>query len=194
MTFGRYKVTDREPVIKMRKWGKYWRERWYWECACLGCGNVMEVIEGHLKKSANGCQDCSRKNVLGPKLGKWVREKRKVYADSGIGSLYRVYQRNMAEKRGLAFKLSYQAFSNIVSRDCYYCGAKPRPYNIGSYSDVKANGVDRVNNNLGYVESNCVPCCTECNREKNDLTRERVYKFFPDLNPGFASSEALLYM
>lgn len=32
------------------------------------------------------------------------------------------------------------------------------------------NGIDRKNNDLGYVASNCVPCCVICNRGKNNMS------------------------
>ena len=31
------------------------------------------------------------------------------------------------------------------------------------------NGLDRVNNGLGYVEGNVVPCCETCNTAKQNL-------------------------
>jgi len=31
------------------------------------------------------------------------------------------------------------------------------------------NGVDRVNNKIGYRVDNCVPCCSVCNIMKNTL-------------------------
>ena len=35
-----------------------------------------------------------------------------------------------------------------------------------------SNGIDRVNNNLGYSKSNCVACCTFCNYAKSDHSQE----------------------
>lgn len=34
------------------------------------------------------------------------------------------------------------------------------------------NGIDRVDSAQGYVLTNVVPCCKQCNRAKSDLSRE----------------------
>jgi hypothetical protein len=34
------------------------------------------------------------------------------------------------------------------------------------------NGIDRVNNNFGYLIDNCVTCCTNCNVAKMARTQE----------------------
>lgn len=48
-------------------------------------------------------------------------------------------------------------FKDLKSGSCYYC----------KRSD-KDMGVDRVDNNQGYTEENCVSCCAMCNRMKSD--------------------------
>ena len=49
-------------------------------------------------------------------------------------------------------------FNTLSSSDCFYCG-KNGP-----------NGIDRIDNNLGYSISNCVPACKHCNYVKGDLS------------------------
>lgn len=34
------------------------------------------------------------------------------------------------------------------------------------------NGLDRVDNSIGYIESNVVPCCYICNKMKGELPVE----------------------
>jgi hypothetical protein len=51
-------------------------------------------------------------------------------------------------------------FKNITSKSCYYCG-KEGP-----------NGIDRVDNTVGYTKENCVSCCKHCNYVKGDLSLE----------------------
>jgi hypothetical protein len=65
--------------------------------------------------------------------------------------------KKMAARRNINWGLSESEFWQIVSRSCTYCGfALPQ---VGS-------GIDRIDNNKGYVVNNCVPCCTECNKTK----------------------------
>ncbi len=67
---------------------------------------------------------------------------------------YKIYMNN-AIKRNYIFELTFEEFTNLTSSNCYYCNSSPE------------NGVDRLDNNLGYIIENCVPCCTMCNIMKN---------------------------
>src|SRR3990172_197309 len=82
-----------------------------------------------------------------------------------------LHYKNNAKKRNLRFELSMDEFIKITKSDCHYCGDEPnREYkekrNNGGYI---YNGIDRVNNSLGYILDNCVPCCEVCNKAKRDL-------------------------
>jgi len=33
-----------------------------------------------------------------------------------------------------------------------------------------------IDNNLGYTQENCVPCCKECNHAKNNLNKDHFVK------------------
>jgi hypothetical protein len=37
---------------------------------------------------------------------------------------------------------------------------------------VKVHSIDRVDNSLGYVIGNCVPCCKLCNSMKSNLPKK----------------------
>lgn len=76
--------------------------------------------------------------------------------------MFKKYQQS-AHKRNLTFSLSEQDFMSLVSSECDYCGERSGKY----------NGVDRVDNNLGYEKDNCVPCCTPCNLMKRDMGHDR---------------------
>jgi hypothetical protein len=65
-----------------------------------------------------------------------------------------------AKRRGLTFDLSCEMFSSLLKKSCRYCGISP------------ANGVDRIENNEGYVLDNCAPCCCWCNRAKGVETED----------------------
>ena len=62
-----------------------------------------------------------------------------------------------AKRRGHEFLLSFEQFMLMWRKPCFYCG-----------SEIKTIGIDRVNNSVGYVSGNVVPCCKQCNVAKMD--------------------------
>jgi hypothetical protein len=74
-----------------------------------------------------------------------------------VSELWRGTQRN-AYSRGLLFSISEEDFEKIVIKPCYYCGF---------YSHTRLNGIDRIDNNKGYILHNCISCCKVCNIIKN---------------------------
>ena len=54
--------------------------------------------------------------------------------------------------------MKIEDFDELVSMSCYLCG----------HNDT-LNGVDRVDNDIGYEIDNCEPCCATCNQMKRDI-------------------------
>ena len=76
-----------------------------------------------------------------------------------------------AKKRHIYFDISFTSFWNIISQPCLYCGEPPKPTRPprqrGNWAQpVQAGTVDRLDSSLGYIEGNCVPCCSVCNTIK----------------------------
>lgn len=71
--------------------------------------------------------------------------------------------RQRAERMGLCFELSDDEFDAVVSSDCHYCGKSIVP-------GIHTNGIDRMDNALGYTKENCVACCGNCNFSKGELS------------------------
>jgi hypothetical protein len=66
--------------------------------------------------------------------------------------------KSSAKKRKILVTITFEQFGIIRGEDhCYYCGG-PLP--------LSGCGVDRKNNDLGYIPGNCIPCCTICNSIK----------------------------
>jgi hypothetical protein len=177
------------PTTSFRTLGKDRKRQYrYWSVSCLGCGKDYEILQSNLKRTLAGCASCVLKRIT-----QAAADRNRKWPDSEIGAMYTGYRRN-AEKRGVAFDLPYEVFASLVKLPCFYCAAAPRGMRVsGGYKPI-ANGLDRADNNLGYTKENCVPCCSDCNYEKNNMTRESVYKFFPDLKPPSIGSEAMLYI
>lgn len=88
--------------------------------------------------------------------------------EAAFNSLYGQYKYN-AKRRRLIFDLSSEQFYTVTKQNCYYCGAEPsKPHNRGGIisGGYIHNGLDRLNNDIGYVQGNVVACCTLCNRMK----------------------------
>jgi hypothetical protein len=67
--------------------------------------------------------------------------------------------RNNSKVRKIPFHLERSLFEDLITDNCLYCGAEPKPI----------NGVDRVNNKIGYVYGNVVTACTKCNFAKRHM-------------------------
>lgn len=80
--------------------------------------------------------------------------------------------KSMAKRRGLVCNLTFSYYSKLASNPCYYCaGELPQ----------RGHGVDRVNSNKGYTKGNVRPCCTNCNRAKNDLSSSQFLKLVSEI-------------
>jgi hypothetical protein len=146
----------------------------FWLCKC-NCGNYVKIITSHLISGHTRSCGCLRKDLMSLRFG-----------EGSLNKYYNQY-RNMSKRRGLYFELTKEQFSLIVYENCTYCGAIPKIKNYykNTYNGSFAfNGIDRVNNTLGYSVDNCVPCCTTCNRAKLQMTKQefidwitRVYNY-----------------
>lgn len=148
------------------------RGQMYWNCLCH-CG-VNKVIRGsHLtfgKIVSCGCKHKLPKGVAIFRL------------------LYRSYKRS-AVRRKHAFTFTEEEFREIVSKNCFYCNVEPlqKASNWDKHmtrGEFYFNGIDRLNNDLGYTVGNCVPCCKICNFLKKELSYaefllaiKRIYEY-----------------
>ncbi len=128
----------------------------------------------HGKKPIKSCYICARpKNTTG---------------DASYRELYATCRR-AAIARNITFELSLKEHKEISSLNCHYCGEPPKSYNrylkvdgtLRSHCQniksetiknawIKVNGIDRKNNLLGYIFTNSVACCYDCNVAKAEMT------------------------
>lgn len=105
------------------------------------------------------------------------RKRHKGNSKSCLSNLRWAYE-HQAKRRGLAFELTKGQFKELTKQDCWYCGQEPaqikRCYDSktpkGAY--YLYNGIDRVDNAVGYTEANCISCCGRCNWMKGTLHTE----------------------
>lgn len=130
---------------------------------CLGCGKEIAIpTEGFRRDDVQRCGDCYEK--LKETEKKRIREPRNYRKEckDNLERYYSDYQAN-ARKRGILFDLEFDVFCKLITKPCEYCDA---------LAEDEVNGIDRVNNEVGYVIENAVPCCGMCNKMKSDYTLE----------------------
>lgn len=139
-------------------------------CTC-DCGNKTRVSLGNLRtKKTKSCGCMKYEGSRGYK--RWLRSGENALKKEVI-NLYRSYVRR-AESSGIEFSLTDEDIERLCSSDCHYCGAAPsrvQTYYVND-SGLRWNGIDRVDNNSGYVVSNCVPCCKDCNYGKRKMSKD----------------------
>jgi len=85
---------------------------------------------------------------------------------------YSYYCDFSAASRGYEFSLSHEDLKSlIIGANCYYCGKAPQYSEyIKDLGKIMFNGIDRVDNSIGYVKGNVVACCKKCNTFKSDTS------------------------
>lgn len=156
--FGRLTILG--PSENKHSRGKLWR------CLC-DCGNKKEVPRSSL--TTNNVRSC----------GCLIREKpssRKSYGEAAKNRLINSYKSN-AKKKNLLFSLKKEEIESLFKSNCYYCASPPlkKAEYKGCYGYYIFNGIDRVDNNKGYIIDNCVSCCSLCNYKKSNKTQEMFY-------------------
>jgi len=86
--------------------------------------------------------------------------------------------KNDARARDLSFNLSKEQCTYLFSLNCFYCDKTPhRVQKSKGGGDFIYNGIDRINNNLGYEPDNVVSSCKTCNNWKKAMILEDFYKW-----------------
>jgi 5-methylcytosine-specific restriction endonuclease McrA len=148
------------------------------------CGNFRTVAYSELinKRTLScGClqKETKIKNVT-ECAKRRIGQRRKTKNTKGITGFLHVYNnyKSNAVKRNREFLLTQEDFRELTSKNCTYCGQVPSNISLKIGKHIETimhnqyiyNGLDRVNNELGYVISNVVTCCKQCNVAKHDMT------------------------
>lgn len=150
--------------------------RKHYICKC-GCGNIVSVRpdslkNGHTKSCGCYCTDQRLKAI------------RKAKGVAAFNALYAQYKAQ-AKRRNLEWAISKRYFKYLTKQNCWYCGSTPTnihttqsKINTGNYIYT---GVDRINNNKGYIKNNIVPCCKICNRGKRAMKQKDFLNWIENL-------------
>ena len=135
------------------------------------CGKEKTVLRSSLvfeKIKSCGCRRAEVMRAIG-----CLGLNRKAFGAAAGHAVYCSYVKR-AKQKGLEWALAENEFLTITSQQCFYCGSLPS--NItksGVYNgDYIYNGIDRINNEQGYLAGNAVACCAVCNRAKSNMPLE----------------------
>jgi len=157
----------------------------YWKCKC-DCGNITYVISSNFNKGRiRSCGCIVNENMR--LLGRRTPCNKLPENEIGYSTLYSTYIHG-ARERGYEFQLNKDEFYILVKSNCFYCDQEPeeRSYvSNGKEIRYNTNGLDRVDNSIGYVINNVVTCCSKCNKMKlnhsintflNQITKIYMYQ------------------
>lgn len=164
-----------EPTIGQEQCGwtvvniGFWATSKYYECQHI-CGNTRKFSSSEVwNKKFKPCKKCQAREIYRKNADEIIKN-----------SMYRQYKWS-AKQRKYIFSLSKKDFFNMIESKCFYCGEEPMQERFITekrrsmwHEDEKifVNGIDRVDNLIGYTKENCVPCCKKCNFAKSILTIE----------------------
>jgi hypothetical protein len=160
-------VVEKLPSRAYGGKNKYHKKR-MWLCIC-DCGNTTEANTGSLtsnSKKSCGCLTSTKSAENSIKSRHKIAKE-----DAGFRSVYSTYKQNSMHRK-LNFNIDFDYAINIMKSNCHYCGATPSNIHMKSYYNVKYNGIDRVDNSVGYEKNNIVSCCKMCNISKNNNSEE----------------------
>jgi hypothetical protein len=165
--------------------------RTFWKCQCE-CGLIKSIRAEnlikektkscgclHLKVRIANCKSFGRKGGLNSYKGE------NVAVTNAIFSRYNANALLMKRE----FALDKAHFTKLIVSPCSYCGSLPIQLHRGHKDSLYYNGIDRVDNKLGYTKENCISCCKMCNYAKRDKTLHefkewitKVYTKFNEVN------------
>jgi hypothetical protein len=124
---------------------------------CVKCNKEFEKFTTQKGKESHKCPRCFEMQTK-VELARAPRER--IYKAEMMANMklhYANYIKN-AICRDRVITIQFDEFCAIVVKPCYYCG---------EINSGEVNGIDRINNDIGYTSENCVPCCEICNRMKH---------------------------
>jgi len=138
-----------------------------WLCQC-DCGNKIITRGSHLRNGCTRSCGCLQRETF----------RERMCLPKGEAAFNRLFQaiKRGAKSRDYGWRLTKKEFRRLTKQNCHYCGAEPAQ-EIGRVQGCNGtyiyNGVDRIDNALGYLSNNVVPCCWVCNQMKSTMSVEK---------------------
>jgi len=151
------------------------KSRKYAIAECLLCRDVVHIRADSIKNgTSQNCAKCNRglhKPIQGyvdidptpavpPRRGMRI---------GGISN--DIFQK--IKVRGIKTTLTKLEIAALIVQECYICGHIP-DLSVPSRKNPY-NGIDRVDNEKGYLKGNTKPCCRKCNFAKHTMTLDEFF-------------------
>ena len=143
-------------IDKMNCNGSYVKEN------CVSCCEMCNVMKGTLSVNVFLQRIEHILTHQGYIKGKLYPE---YFADHLAADFYHYKRR--ANNKNIEFEISETDYYSLIMENCYICGKKSEGENI--------NGLDRINNDTGYIQDNVESCCAECNYMKNKFNLQDLF-------------------
>lgn len=161
------KVFTRLTVIAFS--GKNSHRQAMWLCRCE-CGKEVVVRGDGLKSGHTRSCNCLQKDAT-REICRALGKANAIAPGQAVLNAKLLNYKKSAVARGYSWNLTKSAAQNMFLQDCYFCGAKPTEMTVKHYATTAfVNGIDRVDNSIGYEPSNCVPCCKTCQFNKKECS------------------------
>lgn len=161
--FGRLVVVNGPLNVQTANESKWKRRQRKWLCKC-DCGNESIYVTNQLKKGSTKSCGCLSKDRLIQMNTRNCQPFEWIY-----NNMVRCSKQNKHD-----MLLSFEEFLQFTKQtQCHYCGDSIQWKERNSKKTP--NGcyfLDRKDNSKGYIQNNCVVCCTLCN-----LTRHTRFTY-----------------
>jgi hypothetical protein len=166
-------------ISESKKYGKSFKR--IWKCQC-DCGKITFCTTSSLTGKHTQSCGCLHNELSSVNS---IKSRHKIVRrGSGYNSIFSSYKNN-AKSRNIEFNLDFEYFKNLLINNCFYCNAIPANVYMRSYYNVTYNGVDRLDNNLGYIKNNVVSCCKICNISKNNYSTDVFLNWIKNLSKNY---------
>lgn len=151
-----------------------------WECSC-DCGKSFIALTGAICSKRNRKRSCGCLNYRSSTPHRNTKQDPKISSYNHLVNSYK----QRAKYMNILWNLTNEQTIQLFKANCKYCGIQPsNTYNAymtkaGKRSSkniervdsawIQYNGIDRINNNLGYDFNNCNTCCKTCNLAKHTM-------------------------
>lgn len=160
------------------------------KCIC-DCGNEKFCSFNVLKRGSIKSCGCLKKDqksetyIIAKQKTKLTCIKKGLWKDPKLRSAQLTYKHLYSDG-----DISFDEFLVLSQQNCFYCGKEPSNrttcYSTKTRGLTKErfdnsyfiyNGLDRIDNNLGHIKSNIVPCCKTCNYGKRIMSQNEFFEW-----------------